>query len=621
MRTIVVSLAAFLFLSGLTFAADAPPNTKVGRKIDNVTLHDTAGKPWSLHDVTDKQAVVVVFLSFECPVSNSYTQLLSDLAKTYGSRGVAVVGIASNPDDDTAKHVQEHRLPFPVLRDDKHSAADAFKAEVTPEVFLLDRHHILRYRGRIDNGYAARLKRNVHVTSHDLRNALDDLLAGKPVREPVTQAVGCAIVRGEAAKAGGPVTYYRDVAPILQTHCQTCHRPGEVGPFALMNYRQAVNWAGDIKEYTQSRKMPPWKPVEGVAFHNERRLSDKDLATLATWADHGTPEGNPKDAPPPRTFTDGWQLGQPDLVLTVPDEFQVGPSGSDIFRCFVLPTGLTEDKFVNAVEVRPGNPRVVHHSLLFIDTTGQGRKLEQKQQELGVKEDDKDRGPGYSVAMGVGFLPQGGLGGWAPGQMARYLPENTGYHLPKGSDVVMQLHYHRNGRTERDRTTIGLYFAKKPVGKRYQSVTIPGGGRGATGFLRLAIPAGAEKHLITGTIWVDHDCTLHSVMPHMHMIGRQIKVTVTPPDGPSQPLVGIEDWDYNWQETYVLKEPMRIKAGTRFDVEAVYDNSDKNPNNPFNPPRTIRFGEQTTNEMCFVFLGATADTPGRLRPRFEPLKK
>jgi hypothetical protein len=381
-----------------------------------------------------------------------------------------------------------------------------------------------------------------------------------------------------------------------------------------MSYRQAVNWAGDIKEYTQSRRMPPWKPAEGVPFHNERRLTDAQIATLAAWADGGTPEGNLADAPPPRRFPDGWQLGQPDLVLTPPDEFQLGPSGKDLFRCFVLPTNLPEDVYVTAVEVRPSNPRVVHHALLFIDGTGQGRKLERQEQDRPLPDDALDRGPGYTVAMGAGFIPQGGLSGWAPGQLARYLPEGTGYHVPKGADIVMQVHYHRNGRTEKDRTAIGLYFAKKPVERRFQGVVIPGGGR--LPFL-LMIPAGKSDHRVQGSIWTDQDCTLYTVMPHMHMIGKKIKVTMTPPEGTAQTLVAIDEWDYNWQETYLLREPVRVQAGTRFDVEAVYDNSAGNPNNPNNPPQLVRFGQQTTDEMCFVFLGVTSDRPGRIRPRFE----
>ncbi len=323
----------------------------------------------------------------------------------------------------------EYKLPFPVLKDDKTKVADHFKARVAPEAFVLDHNRVMRYRGRIDNAYSARLKPNRQTTEHDLKAALDALLAGKDVPTPATTAVGCPIVRDKVAKKDGKVTYTRDVLPILQTHCQQCHRPGEVGPFALMTYRQAVNWASDIKEYTHDRKMPPWKPVAGLSFHNERKLSDKELATLATWADNDTPEGNPKDGPPPRTYTDGWQLGKPDLVLTVPEDMTVGPSGKDVFRCFVLPTGLTEDKEVVAVEVRPGNKRIVHHTLNFFDTTGQARELAQKEKDRTKKPGEQDHGPGYSVSMGIGItftagVPGkfGGLGGWAPGPVGRAFP-------------------------------------------------------------------------------------------------------------------------------------------------------------------------------------------------------
>src|SRR5262249_46285067 len=181
----------------------------------------------------------------------------------------------------------------------------------------------------------------------------------------------------------------------------------------------------------------------------------------------------------------------------------------------------------------------------------------------------------------------------------------TGHFLPKGADVLVQVHYHRDGRVEKDRTAIGLYFAKKPVAKRMKSLVIPG--------RFLAIPAGEAHYTVKGLIEVDQDCLLHSVMPHMHMRGREIKVTVTPPEGKPFTLVAINDWNYNWQETYFLKEPIPIQKGTKFEVEAVYDNTDKNPSNPFNPPRRVRFGEQTDNEMCFVFLGATSDGPSRIR--------
>jgi peroxiredoxin/mono/diheme cytochrome c family protein len=612
-------LAACL-LAGSALADTPAPNAKINKKIDNVAFKDAAGKTVSLYDVHDKKALVVVFLSFECPVSTSYSEPLADLAKTYAERGVAFLAVSALEEEDAAtvaRHAQEFKLPFPAYRDEHHAAVDAFKAETTPEAFVLDHNFVLRYRGRIDNGYAARLKRNPTTTRHDLREALDELLAGKPVSEPVTNAVGCPVRKsGTDAVAKGSVTYHRDVLPILQANCQTCHRPGEVGPFSLMTYKQAVNWAGDIKEYTQAHKMPPWKPVEGAMFHNERKLTEKEIATLAAWVDGGTPEGNPKDAPAPRQFTEGWQLGQPDLVLTVDDDFQLGASGPDAFRVFVLPANLTEDKYVTAVELRPGNPRIVHHSLLFLDTTGAGRKLLKNEEERAKDENERDRGPGYSVAMGVGFLPQGGLGGWAPGQQARRLPEGTGYFLPKGSDVIMQLHYHRDGRAEKDRTMLGLYFAKEPIKARFQGMVIAGQsdkGLALLGPNFFTIPAGDDNFRLHGAIKVQQDCLLHSVMPHMHMLGRKIKVTLTPPDSPAQTLVAVEDWDYNWQETYFLKEPITLKEGTVLEVEAFYDNSAKNPNNPHNPPKRVTFGEQTTNEMCFVFLGATSDKPGRIR--------
>ena len=543
-------------------SADDTPNAKLNQKIDNLAFKDTAGKVFNLHDFKDKKAVVVVFLSFECPVSNSYAPFLNEFHKEYGPRGVSFLGLCTNDETpaDVARRVQEFKLAFPVFKDANFTAATAMQAEVTPEAFVLDHNFVVRYRGRIDDGYYARLKKNIEVKHHDLKNALDDLLAGKDVRTPITKAVGCTIQRdGVAIAATGRVTYHRDVVPILQKHCQDCHRPGDVGPFSLLTYKQAVNWAADIKEYTHNRKMPPWKPSAGAAFHNERRLTDAELAVLATWADSGTPEGDPKDAPPPRQFTSGWHLGQPDLILTMPDDFTLGPAGRDIFRCFVLPTNLPEDAYVSAVEVKPGNARVVHHTLLFIDRTGAARKLEQKQQAEPKEPNGHDSGPGYSFAMGVGFAPQGALGGWAPGQVPRHLPEGAGFYLPKGADVVMQMHYHRNGRTERDRTQVGLYLVKKPVVRRYQSAVIPG--------RFLSIPAGNDNFRVTGDMWLDQDCHLYSVMPHMHLLGRKIKVTMTAPDGKQTTLVGIDDWDYNWQETYWFKEPLKVKACTLFSVE------------------------------------------------------
>jgi peroxiredoxin len=579
------------------------------------TLHDAAGRPFALHDLKGKKAVVIVFLSFECPICTGYARPLAELAGTYRDRDVAFVGISAGGEDAgrVSELARDAGLPFPVFADEDGVAAESLGAHLTPEVFVLDAGLVTRYRGRIDDRYRTRLKPTSRVTRHDLGEALDEILAGKPVTVPETPVVGCSIRRAPRALGGeSAVTYYRDVLPILQERCQECHRPGEVAPFPLTTYPQAVKWAADIKDATRERKMPPWKPVDGLPMHGERRLTDDELARLAAWVDGGTPRGDPATAPAPRHFSDGWQLGPPDLVLSVDDEFTLGAEGSDLYRCFVLPTRLPQERDVIAVEVRPGNRRIVHHAVLFVDSTGRARQLQAAPQ--GRNQGKDDHGPGYSMPMNLaflpGFLPEGGLGGWAPGLVIHPLSGGAGFHLPRGADVVMQLHYHRNGRVEKDRTTVGLYLAPRPAERRIQGLVVPG--------QFLAIPAGAERYRVTGTVWLRQDCHLHAVMPHMHLLGREMKLTMTPPGGTPRTLVAVKDWDFNWQETYFFQELVSAPAGTRFDVEAFYDNSAGNPNNPYSPPRPVVFGLQTTNEMCLGFLGLTVDQGGRVRYDLQP---
>jgi thiol-disulfide isomerase/thioredoxin len=627
MRSVSLVLLASCLTVGFARGEAPSPSDKLGKKIET-TLTDATGKSAPLASLLGKKATVVVFLSFECPNSTSYTPTLLELHKLYQAKGIEFLGVCENEmtADELKQKVAEFKFTFPIYLDQKQAIAGAFKAHVTPEAFVLDHHAILRYRGRIDNMFNARLKRSVKIDQHDLKNALEETLAGKDVQTPITVAVGCSI-GGRELEVQKPttLTYYKDIAPLLQTHCQACHRPGEVGPFALMTYKQAVNWAEDIKQYTVTRKMPPWKPTEGVSFHNDRRLSDEEIKKIVSWVEGGTPEGNKSDAPAPAKFTDGWMLGKPDLILTVNDDYNVGPSGPDNFRCFVLPTNLPEDKYIVGFEVKPGNPQIVHHTLNFWDITGKGKELEAAALKK-ASPTDRDRGPGYSSSMGLGFIPlnsprpgippAGNFGGWAPGQLPRFLPEGTGYLLPKGADIILQVHYHRNGRPEKDRTQIGLFFAKKPVERPYQTINI-----GLRNPFLLYIPAGQEDYKAKGQMFVQQDCNLHSVMPHMHLIGKSVKVTMTEPGKQPVTLVDIPEWDYNWQETYWLKEPRKILAGTKLEIEAVFDNSTQNHNNPRNPPGPVMFGEQTTNEMLFGFFGVTHDEGKRVFVRPNPPKQ
>lgn len=597
---------------------------------------DSPRVPWK--DVAGKNATVIVFLSFDCPMSAGYAKPLTDLAGRYAKQGVKFVALSATDDGPArvAKLAEEYKLGFPIFQDEKLRAADALQATTTPEVFVLNEKGEIQYRGLIDDGYERRLVPNRKVSKHYLEDALEDVLAGKPILVAKTEPIGCKIARPrKAANVNSGPAYYKDVLPILQTHCQVCHRPGEVGPFALQTYKQAVAWADDIKQYTHNRSMPPWKPRDGKEFIGDRRMSTKEIDTLAKWVNAGCPEGDPKDAPPTPKFPDGWVLGKPDLVLEMPDDFVLGPTGTDIYRVFVFPTGLTEDKYVTAMQVLPGNPRVVHHAVTLFDTTGTVMKTQTLNQAAELKKrkpGDVDVGPGFTSGMLPGVRinatdlfarrpPFGPLGGWAPGVVPRELTPGTGYLLPKGSDFALQLHYHRNGRLEKDRTRVGLYFAKKPVERHVLGLVIPGKfkidktTRDGLGY----IPAGERNFVARGTWYALEDCTIHAVMPHMHLIGKSVKITLTPPrrgDAPHNPprgktetLIDIPDWDYNWQEIYYLKTPLKVSAGTQFDIEAVFDNSADNPKNPNDPPRDVHFAEQTTDEMLFGLLGATKDDP------------
>jgi mono/diheme cytochrome c family protein len=399
------------------------------------------------------------------------------------------------------------------------------------------------------------------------------------------------IPRGEkpAGVRSSGTTFNRDIAPIVFQNCAGCHHAGEVAPFPLVTYQDVKQHARQIQLVTGRRIMPPWKAADGFGeFHDARRLADDQIAAIRDWVEAGTPEGKRSDLPRPPKFTAGWMLGEPDTVLEPEEPYTLAAEGRDVYRCFVVPTNYSQDRYISAVEVRPGNRMVVHHMIAFIDTSGAARKL-----------DAADPGPGYTTFGGVGFAPEGTIGGWAPGNLPRNLPAGVGILLPKGADVVLQVHYHKSGKIETDRTRVGLYFCKGPVDKRLRvSAAI-------NPFLR--IPPGDSAYTVRASRPVPADVTVLQVMPHMHLLGREMTVTATLPDGSLKPMVKVPDWDFNWQTTYTFREPLKLPRGSRIDLVARYDNSDQNPRNPSSPPKVVTWGEQTTNEMCIAFFFYTVD--------------
>ncbi len=362
-----------LFVMSLRQGEGASSQAKSGAKTANLSFKDLSGASYSLSDAQKRKATVFVFFSPQCPIAQKYAQRLIKLHEEFSAKGVRFFAVNSNAHESRAEveqYAKDAGYAFPVVKDEGNVLADRLGAKMTPEAVVLDAKGAVRYRGRIDDNPSEE-----RVTKRDLRDALDALLAGKPVPQAETQAFGCAIARLGPKKTDGKVTFYRDVLPIVQTHCQSCHRPGEIGPFPLLTYDHARPWAQLMKTYTQNRAMPPWKPesVSDLEYVGERRMTDKEIATLAAWVDEGAPEGNPKDAPPRREFTEGWYLGQPDLVLQPEKEYHLEAAGRDVYRHYVFPTDFSEDRYVTAIDVRPDNKRVVHHVIAFLDTSGRAK--------------------------------------------------------------------------------------------------------------------------------------------------------------------------------------------------------------------------------------------------------
>jgi hypothetical protein len=561
----------------------------------STTWSDLSGRTWQAADLQKNKASVFFFVSTECPISNIYTPRMVEISKTYASQGVGFFLVDANRADTPAtlrKYAAERGIVFPLVKDTNLALADSLIADHTPEAIVLDGQGTVRYRGRIDDN-----KERARIIRHDLQEALDAMVAGKPVARPRTLAVGCSIFRDRPAvnttNAANTVNYAHDVAPILFTNCVVCHRSGEAAPFALETYQQAKTWASQIKDYTTRRQMPPSKAVKGYGdFCDQRVLSDMQIATLAKWADNSAPSGDLKKTlalpkfPPPHE----WTLGKPDVVMQPDRPYHLVAEGDDVYREFVMPQVYDEDKFITSLEFQPENRAVVHHIVLYFDPTGKSASM-----------DGKEKEPGYSVSgAGIGVFGEQFVQAWVPGGTPYALPKGTAYRLKKGCRVVIQVHYHKDGKVEQDQSRVSVRFAAaSAVEKEMRTAAL-------INPLFLLKPGNDHQEVKCG-LTLPVNATVWSVFPHMHLLGREMKITAKLPDGAEKPIVWVNDWDFNWQETYRYKEPVRLPKGTRVSLVATYDNSERNPRQPTHPPAPVTWGEQTTDEMCIGFLQYTID--------------
>ena len=386
-----------------------------------------------------------------------------------------------------------------------------------------------------------------------------------------------ALLLAAVAGSGTIPVFTRDVAPILYQHCAACHHEGEVAPFPLLTYDDAKKRARLIADVTRARLMPPWKPVEGFNhFKDERRLNEREIQTIQRWVAGGAREGDLALLPKAPVFTDDWQLGKPDLVVQVPQPFEVAADGDDSYECFVVPMDVPRDRYIRAVEFRPSNRRVVHHALLFTDSARTPRQ------------------PRYPCFGTIGLLPTEGLGGWSPGMGPVRMPEGAAVPLAAQSRLVAQVHYHPDGKAERDQWSVGFYFTDQPPVRRVVDVGVASN--------RIDIPAGEAHYVVRGHFTTPIAVDAVGVIPHAHLLCREMRGWAILPNGKKQWLLNLRDWDFNWQDQFQYAKPIRIPADSRIEMEFVYDNSAANPRNPNSPPARVTWGPGTKDEMAGIHV-------------------
>lgn len=535
----------------------------------DASLPATGGQSFRLRVPFDARLRVICFLGCDCPVAKLYASRLDALSKRFADQGVEFIGVNSNPQDPLEKlseFAKAHQLEFVMLKDHDGQVAQQLGATRTPEVVLLDNLGQVRYRGRIDDQYRPGVVTDA-PTREDLALAIEQALQGGAVEVPVTQAAGCLIARRRPIDPESEITFARQVSRILNQHCVECHRAGEIGPFSLTDYDEVVGWTDMMLEVIDQQRMPPWHASDLHGnFANSRRMPEEDKQTLRQWVDAGAPFGEASDLPPPAVFASGWQAGvEPDQIVpmaAVP--FTVPASGTVDYRYFIADPGFTEDRWVKAAEIVPGNRGVVHHGIVYI------------------------RPPDGVRLDGLGWLTA-----YVPGQR---MPPPNGHQarkVPAGSKLVFQMHYTPNGKVETDLTRLGLVFAA-PEDVTEEVITLVGINQG------LEIPPGEPAVTVDGqTERFPAGGQLLAISPHMHLRGKAFQVRVRQGER-SEILLDVPHYDFNWQHTYLLESPLPLDAIDTLDFTATYDNSTGNPFNP-DPTEFVTWGDQTWEEMAIVF--------------------
>jgi hypothetical protein len=553
----------------LTSAPAAEAEVKIGTAVKKLRFKDIRFLPRTLEDLPKSKAYVLAFTSTTCPLAQRYLPTLKRLEQDYRARGVQFVAVNVGAEDSIramAAHAVEYEVEFPCVKDQDAKAAAALGVRRTPEVVVLDAARKLRYRGRIDDRYRLGGARS-EATRHDLKEALDAVLAGKEVAVPETPVDGCAITRAEIPPAKAPVTFAEHVAPLLHKHCVACHRPGTAAPSSLLTYEQASARANTIAEVVRDERMPPWYGApKHTEFANRRGLSARERETVWQWAKGGKLKGDEAKLPRmPAKEDSPWKIGKPDLVVKAP-EHSLPAEGVVAYKYVILPHVFPHETWVQGVQIVPDNPKVLHHCNLAYLKLGERWRMEN-------------------------FIT-----GAVPGGDPMVLGDGLGYRIPAGAVLMLQVHYVTTGKKEKCRISVALKYASGRVDKHIHFHLLED--------KKFAIPPGAPAHRVSASRVLACDAVGLGLFCHMHLRGRDMTFKAHYPGGKSETLLVIPNYNFDWQMAYRWgRGAKKFPRGTRLEAIAHYDNSAFNPFNP-NPKVTVRLGEQTADEMMngFVFF-------------------
>ena len=537
---------------------------KVGTFIKNFSLKDSSGKSQSIYSEKTPLTVITIF-DIDCPISLKLVPKVQRLEKEFPKlafKHIFISKLASK--EEAIKVYKSRKFTGQLLFDSNRTFANTFAVKTTCENYVIDSKGTLQYRGAIDDQYGINIVREKAENLY-LKNALNNLMQEKPVDFALTGAPGCLVDTEQQVAKSGSITFHKDISRILQNKCQQCHRKGGVGPFELMTFDQAKERRKMIKYVVSKDIMPPWFADTGRKWRQNYDLSKGEKETLLKWLDAGTPEGDKSFAPEPKKWSTEGIIKNPDLIIKFP-KVKVQAEGFMRYKYATVKVPITEDKWVRAVETRTKNPQVLHHALTFLTDNPKNKR----------------------VNAAAGFFS-----GYVPGATINQFPEGTGKFLPKGSYLLVQLHYTPNGTAVEDQVSLAFDFYDEVP--KHEVVT-------KSAFTRsIKIPPRAAKHQILAEHKFREDGYLTGFNPHAHLRGKSFKYELIHADGKKVTLIDIPKYDFNWQINYQPVEPIFAPAGSKVKVIAHFDNSENNKSNP-NPNVTVRFGEQTNDEMMIGYF-------------------